>query len=335
MTAHVAPAGHGRRLASLLGLGLAVVAVACLASLAVGATLVPLGAIWSALSGGTADGVVAARTDRTVLAVLVGAAMGCAGAAMQALTRNPLADPGILGVNAGAALAIVLGLTTGLLTAPGQSVWFALAGAAVATGVVYGIASAGPGGARPVTLTIAGAAFAATATSLGSGLLVVDLAALDVFRVWQVGTVGGRDLALVASVLPVLLAGFVLTLPAGGLLNTLALGDDLARGLGQRVLLVRALVALGAVCLCAGGTALAGPIAFVGLVVPHLVRLITGPDERRVMLGSAVFGAALVVAADTIGRVVAPPTEVPVGIMTAVIGAPALIALVRTRRVHA
>lgn len=335
MTARLAPVHHGRRLAALMGLGLAVAAVACLASLAVGATLVPLDDVWNAVRGTAPSGVVDARIDRTVLGLLVGASMGCAGAAMQALTRNPLADPGILGVNSGAALAIVLGLTTGLLSQQDHYVWFALAGAAVATTVVYGIASLGPGGAQPVTLTLAGAAFAATASSLGSGLLVVDLAALDVFRVWQVGTVAGRDLDLVASVLPVLAVGFLLTLPAGGWLNTLGLGDDLARGLGQRVGLVRLIIALGAVCLCAAGTALAGPIAFVGLVVPHLVRLVTGPDERRVMLGSAVFGAALVVAADTIGRVVAPPSEVQVGIMTAVIGAPALIALVKTRRIHA
>lgn len=337
MTSHLAPHGHGRRLALLLGGGLVAVAVAVLASLAVGATVVPVGAVWSALrgGGGEAAGIVEARVDRTVLGVLVGAAMGCAGAAMQALTRNPLADPGILGVNSGAALAVVLGLTTGVLHEQGQYVWFALAGAALAAVVVYGIAAAGPGGAQPVTLTIAGAAFAATAGSLGSGLMVVDLAALDVFRVWQVGTVAGRDLGLVASVAPVLVAGFVLTLPAGGWLNTLALGDDLARGLGQRVGLVRLVVAAGAVMLCAAGTALAGPIAFVGLVVPHLVRSLTGPDERRVMLGSAVFGAALVVAADTLGRVVLPPTEVPVGIMTAVIGAPALVLLVARRRVHA
>ena len=335
MSSHVTSLGHGRRLALLLGLGLAVVAVACLASLAVGATVVPLAHVWGTLTGSAPHGIVEARLDRTALGVVVGAAMGCAGAAMQALTRNPLADPGILGVNAGAALAIVLGLATGLLTAQTQYVWFALAGAAVATTVVYGIASMGPGGAQPVTLTIAGAAFAATATSLGAGLLVVDLAALDVFRVWQVGTVAGRDLALLGSVAPVLLVGFLLTLPAGGWLNTLGLGDDMARGLGQRVWLVRLVVAVGAVCLCAAGTALAGPVAFVGLVVPHAVRLLTGPDERRVMLGSALFGAALVVGADTIGRVVLPPTEVQVGIMTAVIGAPVLIALVRTRRVTA
>ncbi|WP_374927894.1 FecCD family ABC transporter permease [Kytococcus sedentarius] len=335
MSSHVASLGHGRRLALLLGLGLAAVAAACLASLAIGATVVPLGTVWQVLTDAAGNGIVEARIDRTVLGAIVGASMGCAGAAMQALTRNPLADPGILGVNAGAALAIVLGLATGLLTAQSQYVWFALAGAAVATTLVYGIASMGPGGAQPVTLTIAGAAFAATATSLGAGLLVVDLAALDVFRVWQVGTVAGRDLGLVASVAPVLLVGFALTLPAGGFLNTLGLGDDLARGLGQRVWLVRLVVALGAVCLCAAGTALAGPVAFVGLVVPHLVRLLTGPDARRVMLGSALFGAALVVGADTLGRVVLPPTEVQVGIMTAVIGAPALIALVRTRRVTA
>lgn len=327
-------AGHAGRLLTLLVLGSALVSLSCLASLALGSTHVPASEVWAHLTGGPRSPAVAGRSGRTLVGLAVGASTGVAGAAMQALTRNPLADPGLLGVNSGATLAIVIGLTTGWLGDFSSYAWAGMLGAAVAALVVYGVATAAPGGAQPVTMTIAGAAFAASTGSVVSGILLADEKALESFRGWQVGTVAGRQPELVLQVAPVLLLGFALTLTSGGRLNTLALGDDMARGLGQRVALVRAVVALGAVALCAGATALAGPIGFVGLVVPHVVRLVTGPDERRVLLGSALVGAALLVAADTVGRLVMPPTEIAAGIMTATLGAPALLLLLRSRRVR-
>ncbi|MDD9205136.1 iron chelate uptake ABC transporter family permease subunit, partial [Georgenia sp. 10Sc9-8] len=224
--------------------------------------------------------VVRARMPRTVAGVLVGAALAVAGTAMQGLTRNPLADPGLLGVNAGAALAVVVAIGVfGVTTLTGY-VWFAFLGAAVAAVVVYGVASVGREGATPVKLALAGAAVAAGLGSLVQAVLVAQPDTFDRYRFWQVGSVAGRGWDVVADVAPFLTVGLLLTLGLGPVLNGLALGEDVARGLGQRVAATRALTALGVVVLCGAATALAGPIAFVGLVVPHVVRGLTGPDYR-------------------------------------------------------
>lgn len=280
--------------------------------------------------------VLDARFSRTVVGLAVGASVAVAGAALQGVTRNPLADPGLLGINAGAALAVVLGIQLLGLTSAGQYAWLALLGAAAAAAVVHGVASAARGGARPLTLALAGAAVTALVTSVTGGLLVADQAVLESFRHWQVGSVAGRDPEVLRAVAPLLLPGLMLVLLASRALDSLALGDDLARGLGRRVRLDRAVAVAGAVALSAAATAVAGPIAFVGLVVPHLARLVLGPGpSSRLLLASGLGGGALLVLADTLGRVVAPPTEVQAGIVTAVLGAPALFVLVRRRRVVA
>jgi iron complex transport system permease protein len=318
-------------------LGLAVLAACAWLSLVVGsrglATGEVLGAAAAVLTGtgtGSAtEGIVQARLDRTFIGVVVGVAVALSGAAMQGLTRNPLADPGILGVNAGASLAVVLGLQFTALTSVGGYVWLALLGGIVAAVVVYAVASLGPSGPQPLTLALAGAALSAGVVSVIAGVLVSNRGALDTFRFWQVGSIAGRPADLVAGVAPLLVVSLAIVLLSGPVLNATALGDDLERALGQRVLLARGVVALGAVGLAAAAVALAGPIGFVGLVVPHLVRLVTGPDHRRILLGSALVGPVLILLTDTLGRVVTPPSEVQVGIMTAVLGAPALILLVR------
>ncbi len=318
-------------------LGLAALAACAWLSLTVGSRGLPAGDVLASVgalltgtpTGDPAEGIVQARLDRTVIGVVVGVAVALSGAAMQGLTRNPLADPGILGVNAGAALAVVLGLQFTALTSVGGYVWLALLGGIVAAVVVYAVASLGPSGPQPLTLALAGAALSAGVVSVVAGVLVSNRGALDTFRFWQVGSIAGRPADLVTGVAPLLVVSLVVVLLSGPVLNATALGDDLERALGQRVLLARGVVALGAVGLAAAAVALAGPIGFVGLVVPHLVRLVTGPDHRRILLGSAVLGPALILLTDTLGRVVAPPSEVQVGIMTAVLGAPALIVLVR------
>lgn len=322
-----------------LGLGCGALALAALLSVTVGSRLLGWGDLVEglpvALAGGTdhpAAGILAARVDRTVVGAVVGLAVALSGAAMQGLTRNPLADPGILGVNAGAALLVVLGMQFLGLTSPAAFVWLALVGGILAAVVVYAVSSAAPGGARPLTMALAGAALSAGAVSVVAGVVVSFRGALDVFRFWQVGSVAGRPAGLVLDVLPLLVVSLVVVALSGPVLNATALGDDLERALGQRVHLSRGLVALGAVGLAASAVALAGPVGFVGLVVPHLVRLVTGPDYRRILLGSAVLGPVLVLLTDTLGRVVAPPSEIQVGIMTAVLGAPALIWLVRRGR---
>jgi iron complex transport system permease protein len=273
-----------------------------------------------------------ARFERTLLGLAVGAALGLAGACMQGLTRNPLADPGILGINAGASLAMVLAISfLGVSDLQGY-LWFAFLGAAVAAVVVHAIASLGRDGATPVKLAIAGAALAAAVSSWTSGILLTDRKTMESFRFWQVGTVGGRGLDVLLTGLPFLVLGAVLALSGARLLNALALGDDLARGLGRRTAVDGLVVGLAVVLLAGGATALAGPIAFVGLLVPHGVRLVVGSDYARILPFSAVVGALFVVLADTVGRVVLPPAEVQVGIMTAVVGVPAFLVLVRRGR---
>lgn len=317
--------------------GLALVVVAVLFSLLVGTQSVAPSEIFSALRGGTVtetvSGIVDSRIDRTLIGLVVGAAVGICGVVLQGLTRNPLAEPGILGINAGAALAVVIGIKLFALSSVNGYIWFALLGAVVTAIVVQLLALLAPVRAQPVTMALAGAAVMATSTSIVGAILVSDQGALDVFRFWQVGSVAGRDAGIILDVAPFLLLGFALSLASGSLLNTVALGDDLARGLGQRVLLHRVIAATGAILLAAAATALAGPIAFVGLVVPHVVRALVGPDHRRILLGSLFAGPVLVVVADTIGRIVAAPSEVQAGIICAVIGAPFLVGLVRRMNV--
>ena len=324
-----------------LAVGLGAVVLAVAVSVAVGSrTLGPgelLSGVEAVLGGVSTDpagAVVAARVDRTIIGVVVGLAVALSGAAMQGLTRNPLADPGILGVNAGAALAVVLGIQLLGVGSAGAFVWLALVGGVVAAAVVYAVSAAAPGGPAPLTMALAGAALTAGGVSVVAGLLVSDRSALDTFRFWQVGSVAGRPVGLVLEVLPLLVVSLLIVALSGPVLNATALGDDLERALGQRVHLSRGVVALGAVGLAACAVALAGPVGFVGLVVPHLVRLVTGPDYRRILVGSAIVGPVLVLLTDTLGRVVMPPSEIQVGIMTAVLGAPGLIWLVRRTAVR-
>lgn len=255
-----------------------------------------------------------------------------AGAALQGIARNPLADAGILGINAGASLAVVVGIYIFGLTSASGYLWFAFAGAGAAAVLVYAVASMGREGATPVKLALAGAALAAGLASLTNAVLVSSQETLDAFRFWQVGTLSGRGWEIIGAVTPFLLVGLVLTLATGRVLNSLALGDDVARGLGQNVKLARGIAGLGVVVLCGAATAAAGPIAFVGLVIPHVVRLFVGADYRWILPFSAVLGPVLLLGADIIGRVILPPSEVQVGIMTAVVGAPFFVWLVRRRK---
>ena len=317
-----------------------VLALLCALSLAVGTRTTSLGSVLQAFTGYDpldTDQVVVRelRLPRTLLGVLVGAGLGLAGVVMQGLTRNPLADPGLLGVNAGAALAVVVGLSVlGIGSTTGQ-VWLALVGAAVAAVVVYGVASFSRGGATPLTLALAGAAVAAGLAALTTGVLLTDTATFDQFRFWQVGALAGRDTGVAAQVAPFLLVGALLALGLGRSLNTLALGADVARGLGTRVRTVRAVGALSVVLLCGAATAACGPISFVGLTVPHAARVVTGPDHRWMLPYAMVLAPVLMLAADVLGRVVARPGEVQVGVLTALVGAPVFVALVRRRRLAA
>ncbi|WP_442544445.1 FecCD family ABC transporter permease [Arthrobacter sp. KN11-1C] len=326
--------GRGRRnRAAWLGAAVVVLGLVCAASLAIGARGMSLETVWQALTQFNPDdgnhAVVHTRIPRTVLGLVAGAALGLAGAAMQGVSRNPLADPGIMGVNAGAALAVVAGIYLFGISGASGYIWFAFVGAAAAAVVVYLIASTGRDGATPVKLALAGAALSAGLYSLMNVILVSSQDTLDRFRFWQVGGIAGSDWSIVLTGLPFLLLGAVIVLGSGRILNGLALGDDVARGLGQNVALARGVTALGIVLLCGSATAMAGPIAFVGLVVPHAVRFFTGPDYRWILPFSMVLAPALLLVSDVIGRVVLLPGEVPVGIMTAIVGAPVFVWLVR------
>jgi len=322
------------------GVGLAAVALGLVvfASIAYGSKTIGLGTVVDAFVDHDPTNndhliIRSLRVPRTLIGLGVGAALGLAGAVMQGVTRNPLADPGIFGVEAGAALAVVVGIYVFGVGSLTGYVWFALAGAAVASVVVYGLGSLGRGGATPVKLALAGAAMAALLSSLTSAILLLDVTTLDQFRFWAVGSLAGRDGDVVAQVAPFLVVGTVLSLGSARGLNTLALGDDVARSLGQRVLLARATSAL-AVIVCSGAAvAAAGPIGFIGLTIPHVARAICGPDYRWILPWSVVLGPILLLSADIVGRIVARPGELQVGVVTAFIGAPFFIFLVRRRRV--
>lgn len=311
--------------------------VFCVLSIAVGTRGVAWGDIAAALTGQTetiAQAAVTVRIPRTILAALAGAALGLAGAIMQGVTRNPLADPGILGVNMGASLAVVIGIVWFGIASASAYIWAAIFGAGVTAVFVYTIGSLGRGGATPLKLALSGAA---TSVAFSSLVIAVVLPRSDIaggIRSWQIGGVGGATFDRLYYVLPFLAVGFAISLLSARKLNSLALGDELAAGLGERVAIARGFASLGAITLCGATTAICGPIGFVGLVVPHLCRLLVGVDHRWLLPFSALSGACLLLAADVFGRIIARPAELDVGIVTALIGAPFFIWIVRRQRVR-
>lgn len=318
---------------------LTVLVLAVLASLAVGAKPIPLGVVWDAIWSptGTEDDIVvrSLRAPRTVLGVGVGVALGVAGALMQGHTRNPLADPGLLGVSAGAAFFVVVGIYALGVTSLYGYVWFAFAGAFVASVLVFTLGSLGRGGPTPVTLALAGVAVSALLGALTSALVLADQQTLDAFRFWAVGSLAGRDAGIAAQVAPFLLIGLLLAAANAPALNLLGLGEDVARGLGQNVSVARWTGLIAITLLTGAAVAACGPIGFVGLVVPHLARFFTGPDHRWLLPASGLAGAVLLLAADVVGRAVVRPGELQVGIVLAFVGAPFFVALVRRRKLLA
>lgn len=320
----------------LVGL-LAALVLLCILSVAVGTRDVAWADILSGLGGRTdtiEQAAIAVRLPRTVLALVAGAALGLAGAVMQGVTRNPLADPGILGVNMGASLAVVIGVAWFNIASANAFIWCAVLGAACSAIFVYTIGSLGRGGATPLKLALAGAA---TSVAFSSLVIAVVLPRNDIaggIRSWQIGGVGGATFDRISHVIPFLAVGFLISLLSARKLNSLALGDELAAGLGERVALARGFAALGAILLCGATTAVCGPIGFLGLVVPHVCRLLVGVDHRWLLPFSSLCGACLLLVADIVGRIVSRPAELDVGIVTALIGAPFFIWIVRRQRVR-
>ena len=329
---------RGRSLLALgLGAAVVVLVLVALASLAVGSRPIPLGTVVEALTDwdpGDRDHLIVRdlRGPRTLIGLLVGAALGLSGVLLQGLTRNPLADPGILGISAGAALAAAAAVLFLRLGSVYGYIWFAFGGAALGGALAYAIGSMGRDRSSPIKLALAGAAVTAIMTSLTTLILLLDLATLDVLRFWLVGSLSGRSLDVAGQVWPFIVAAAATALLLGRLLNALSLGDDVARSLGIRLAGARALVGVSAIVLAGAATAAAGPIVFVGLTIPHLVRAITGPDYRWILPYSAVLAPVLLLGSDIVGRIVARPAELQVGIVTALIGGPFFVALVRRRK---
>lgn len=333
--AETAPAPPNRRAIRSLGLLLSVLilALVALASIAIGAKELSVAQVWHGLfenSGTYGDVVVDERLSRTVLGLLAGAALGLSGAVLQALTRNPLADPGLLGINAGASAAVVTAVTYLGVTSLTGYVWFAFFGAAAVGALVWFLG--GSRGATPVRLALAGTAISAALYGYLQAVMIMDDAALAKMRFWTVGSLSSATDETIRQVLPFFAVGTVLALALARPLNAMAMGDDTAKALGANLNRTRALSMLAATVLCGAATAACGPIVFVGLMVPHVVRSFTGPDLRWILPYATVLSPVLLLGSDVIGRVVVRPSELQVGIVTAIIGGPVFIHLVRRRR---
>jgi iron complex transport system permease protein len=325
-----------RALAVGLGALFACLVVVCGLSLAVGSRSIDLQTVADALTGDGSPSTEATvirdlRVPRTLLGLLVGAALGLSGALLQGVTRNPLADPSIMGLSAGAAAFVVLGIAVLDIRELSGYVWLAFAGTAAAALLVYAVASVGRDGATPVKLALAGAAVAAGLWSVTTGVVMTDIDALDQIRFWQVGSLAGRNAPVLEQVAPFIAVGLALALLCGRALNGLAMGEETARGLGQRVELTRGLVLFAVTVLCGAATAACGPIVFLGLVVPHIARAICGPDYRWILPYCLVLAPLILLVGDVLGRVVLAPGELEVGVVLGVLGAPFFVALVRYR----
>lgn len=331
----VAQTNAARLLWLLLAVG--VLGAVLLASIAIGSKDIPIRTVLDALFAyNDSDDhaiILALRVPRTLMGLVVGTALGVSGALIQALTRNPLADPGILGVNAGAAFFVVLAVGLFGITAVQGYIWFAFLGAVATTVVVYAVGSAGKAGATPVRLTLAGVAIGAVLSGISAGITLLNPSTFDRMRQWNAGSLVAPGYETLWAVLPFILIGLLIALAMARPLNAVALGDDLASALGANIQQTRTWVVIATTLLAGGATAAAGPIGFVGLMVPHVARWIVGPDQRWILAFTMVLSPVLLLTADIVGRIVMRPGELQVGIVTAFVGAPVLILLARRRRV--
>ncbi|MCH1627476.1 FecCD family ABC transporter permease [Ferdinandcohnia quinoae] len=322
----------------ILVVGLILLIVTIIASLVLGARVVSYQELMDGLLYQNQDSygaiVVQKRISRTIFSMCCGVALGIAGVLMQSVTRNPLADPSILGVNTGAALFVICGITFFNITTASQYIWLASIGAALTAVFVFGIGSMGRGGATPIKLVLAGAATSAALSSVVTAIMLPSSYAMDQFRFWQVGSVGSGSWDSIMIFIPFLLFGMVIAFVSAPALNALALGDEAATGLGVRPGVLRVFAISAGVILCGVTTALAGPIGFIGLLATHAMRLVIGPDLRFLIPMSALAGAIILTFSDVVGRLIGSPGELEVGIITAFIGAPILILLAKKSKVR-
>lgn len=325
--------GDIRGFAFLLILGLLVLCLAL--AITRGTTEIPVSTVWQAFAAfdGSADHliVLTIRLPRALIAMLVGAALSVAGAILQGLTRNPLAEPGILGIEAGGALAVVVGISVFGTSSLSVYANFAFLGALLTAIVVYAIASLGRGGLTPLNLTVAGSALTALLASITTGILILNQSTLEEIRFWLAGSIAGRDTALLLEVFPYMAIALVIAFSLGRPITVLNLGEDRAKSLGQRTAWVKVAAAICIVLLVGSSVAVAGPIGFVGLLVPHLVRSFIKVDYRWILPYAAILGAIFLLLADLLARNLIAPLELPVGVVTAIIGSPFFIYLAKSK----
>ena len=316
---------------------LTLLSIMAIFSISLGAKSIAFSKVADVLLGNDPDSLEAAiilqRIPRTVFGILAGGALGISGALMQSITRNPIADPSILGVNTGASLFVVAGIAFFNITVAYQYIWLAIIGAGVTAVFVYSVASMGKDGATPLKLALSGSAVSIVLGSLVSTIMLPNNRVMEAFRFWQVGSIGSATWENIMLISPFLIVGFIISMFISGYLNNLALGDEAATALGTNVVMTRTIGALSSVLLCGATTALAGPIGFVGLIIPHIIRLIFGSEMSKMLPLSFLGSAILMLVSDIIGRIISLPGETEVGIVTAVLGAPVFILAIRKGRV--
>ena len=316
---------------------LALLSIMAIFSISLGAKSIAFTKVIDVLLGNDPDSleatIILQRIPRTVFGILAGGALGISGALMQSITRNPIADPSILGVNTGASLFVVAGIAFFNITVAYQYIWLAIIGAGVTAVFVYSVASMGKDGATPLKLALSGSAVSIVLGSLVSTIMLPNNRVMEAFRFWQVGSIGSATWENIMLISPFLIVGFIISMFISGYLNNLALGDEAATALGTNVVMTRTIGALSSVLLCGATTALAGPIGFVGLIIPHIIRLIFGSEMSKMLPLSFLGSAILMLISDIIGRIISLPGETEVGIVTAVLGAPVFILAIREGKV--
>ena len=316
---------------------LSLLSVIAMFSVSLGVKRIAFSKIMEVIFGNDLDSIEATiilqRIPRTVFGILAGGALGISGALMQSITRNPIADPSILGVNTGASLFVVAGIAFFNITAAYQYIWLAIIGAGLTAVFVYSVASMGKDGATPLKLALSGSAVSIVLGSLVSTIMLPNNRVMEAFRFWQVGSIGSATWENIALISPFLILGFVISMLISGYLNNLALGDEAATALGTNVVLTRSVGALASVLLCGAATALAGPIGFIGLIIPHIVRLVFGSEMSKMLPLSFIGSGILLLLSDILGRIIGSPGETEAGIVTAVLGAPIFIFAIRKGRV--
>ena len=316
---------------------LTLLSIMAIFSISLGAKSIAFTKVIDVLLGNDPDSleatIILQRIPRTVFGILAGGALGISGALMQSITRNPIADPSILGVNTGASLFVVAGIAFFNITVAYQYIWLAIIGAGVTAVFVYSVASMGKDGATPLKLALSGSAVSIVLGSLVSTIMLPNNRVMEAFRFWQVGSIGSATWESIMLISPFLIVGFIISMFISGYLNNLALGDEAATALGTNVVMTRTIGALSSVLLCGATTALAGPIGFVGLIIPHIIRLIFGSEMSKMLPLSFLGSAILMLVSDIIGRIISLPGETEVGIVTAVLGAPVFILAIRKGRV--